>query len=61
MSGFYVRGLPEERIQQVREQASVNLRDMRDEAAILIVEALDARSKRQAEKRERLNLVAAAS
>lgn len=59
MSGFYVRGLPDERIQEVRDQASQNLRDMRDEAAVLIAEALDARRKRQAEKRERFGLVAA--
>lgn len=62
MSGFYVRGLSEERMKQLREQASLSVRDTRDEARILICEALDARlRKAAADKRERVSLVAAAS
>lgn len=43
MSGFYVRNLPEERYDQLREEAAGDMRDLRDEAAVLITEALDAR------------------
>src|SRR5215217_2431155 len=60
MSGFYVRNLPEERYDQLREQAERDMRDLRDEAAVLISEALDARrgKDRTAHRSER-RLVAA--
>jgi len=47
MNGFYVRGLSDERQRQLREQAHLDMRDMRDEAAVLIAEALDMRLRQE--------------
>lgn len=59
MPGFYVRGLPAERYEQLREQARRDVRDLRDEAAILIAEALEARQRDQRPPRAERRLVAA--
>jgi hypothetical protein len=57
--GFYVRRVPPEVMEQLGEEADRNRRDVRDEAVVLISEALRAR-RAQAERMQDRRPIAAA-